>query len=105
MIESVYGSDCCILVTEPTPFGLYDLKIAVDALKRLSVPLSVIVNQSGIGDRKVYNYCREMNLPILLEIPYKRKIAELYSSGTPFVQKMPEWKEKFQQLVDKLKGE
>ncbi|MCK4477949.1 ATP-binding protein [Candidatus Bathyarchaeota archaeon] len=104
VIEAVYGSDYCILVTEPTPFGLYDLKIAVEVLGKLHIPFGVIVNQAGIGDNKVYTYCKKKTIPILLEIPYERKIAELYSSGTPFVLKMPEWKEKFRQLFDEIKG-
>jgi len=104
VIESVYKSDYCILVTEPTPFGLYDLKIAVEVLERLNIPLGVIVNRAGIGDRKVYEYCREKEIPILLEISYNKRIAELYSSGTPFVLKMPEWKQKFQQVFSEIKG-
>ncbi len=103
VVESVYKSDYCILVTEPTPFGLYDLKIAVEVLERLRIPMGVIVNRAGIGDRKVYEYCKEKRIPILLEIAYDRRIAELYSSGTPFVMKMPEWKQKFQQLFDEIK--
>lgn len=104
VIEAVYNSDYCVLVTEPTPFGLYDLKIAVEVLEKLGTPFGVVVNQAGIGDKKVYKYCREKNIPILLEIPYERKIAELYSSGIPFVLKMPEWKEKLRQLFDEIKG-
>ncbi|MFP3985613.1 MAG: ATP-binding protein [Candidatus Bathyarchaeia archaeon] len=103
VVESVYKSDYCILVTEPTPFGLYDLKIAVEVLERLGIPLGVVVNRAGIGDRKVYEYCADRGIPILLEIPHDRRIAEFYSSGTPFVLKMPEWKEKFQQLFDEIK--
>jgi MinD superfamily P-loop ATPase len=102
VIASVHQSDYCILVTEPTPFGLYDLKIAVEVLERLKIPLGVIVNRAGIGDRKVYEFCRANGIPILLEISYDRKIAELYSSGTPFVLKMPQWKETFQQLLDEI---
>ncbi len=104
VVESVYKSDYCILVTEPTPFGLYDLKIAVEVLERLGIPLGVVVNRAGIGDRKVYAYCADRGIPILLEIPHDKRIAELYSSGTPFVSRMPEWKEKFQQLFDETKG-
>jgi MinD superfamily P-loop ATPase len=104
VVESVYKSDYCILVTEPTPFGLYDLKIAVEVLERLGIPLGVVVNRAGIGNRKVYEYCADKGIPILLEIPYDRRIAELYSSGRPFVSKMPEWKGKFQQLFDEVKG-
>ncbi len=98
VVESVYGSDFCLLVTEPTPFGLYDLKIAVEVIEKLRIPLGVVVNQSGIGDRQVYEYCREKGISVLLEIPYSRKIAELYSSGIPFVSEMPEWKKKFRHL-------
>ena len=104
VIEAVYNSDYCVLVTEPTPFGLYDLKIAVEVLEKLGIPFGDVVNQAGIGDKKVYNYCEKKTIPILLEIPHERKIAELYSSGTPFVLKMPEWKEKFRQLSDEIKG-
>jgi len=103
VIEAVYNSDYCVLVTEPTPFGLYDLKIAVEVLEKLGIPFGVVVNRAGIGDKKVYEYCEKKCTPILLEIPYERKIAELYSSGTPFVLKMPEWKEKIRQLFDGIK--
>lgn len=98
VVESVYGSDYCVLVTEPTPFGLYDLRIAVEVIEKLEIPFGVVVNQAGIGDRKVYKYCKENQIPLLLEIPYSRRIAELYSSGIPFVLEMPEWREKFQEL-------
>lgn len=98
MIETVKGSDFCILVTEPTPFGLHDLKITVQVLRDMEIPLGVVVNRAGIGDKKVYEYCKEANIPILLEIPYHRRIAELYSKGVPFSQEMPEWKEKFRTL-------
>lgn len=98
VVESVYGSDYCVLVTEPTPFGLYDLKIAVEVIEKLQIPFGVVVNQAGIGDRKVHEYCKENQIPVLLEIPYSRRIAELYSSGIPFVYEMPEWREKFQEL-------
>jgi len=104
VIESVYGSDYCILVSEPTPFGLYDLEITVEVLEKINIPFGVIVNRAGIGDRKIYDYCKEKGAPILLEIPFKREIAELYSDGIPFVAEMPKWKEKFQLLMDDIKG-
>ena len=94
-VEAVKGSDFCILVTEPTPFGLHDLKIAIEVLRKIAVPYGVIVNRSGIGDKKVYDYCKKENIRILLEIPYQRRIAELYSRGIPFSKEMPEWEEKF----------
>jgi MinD superfamily P-loop ATPase len=104
VVESVYKSDYCVLVTEPTPFGLYDLKIAVKVLERVGIPIGVIVNRAGIGDRKVYTYCAGKGIPVLMKIPYERRIAELYSSGTPFVLKMPDWKAKFQQLFQEIEG-
>jgi MinD superfamily P-loop ATPase len=103
VIETVKGSDFCVLVTEPTPFGLHDLKITVQVLKDMKIPFGVIVNRAGIGDKKVYEYCEEKNIPILLEIPYQRKIAELYSRGIPFSLEMPEWKEKFQTLFNQVR--
>jgi len=103
LVASVYKTDYCILVTEPTPFGLHDLKITVQVLRGLGVPMGVVVNRAGLGDRKVYEYCKKENIPLLLEIPFSKKIAELYSRGVPFVVEMPEWKEKFLEVRDKLK--
>ena len=102
LVASVYKSDYCILVTEPTPFGLHDLKITVEVLTELRIPLGVIMNRAGIGDQQVYEYCKSENIPLLLEIPFSRKIAELYSRGVPFVSEMPEWKLKFRQLFDEI---
>ena len=102
VVASVYGSDFNLLVTEPTPFGLHDLKIAVEVLRTLRVPLGVIVNRAGIGDRKVYEYCEEEDIPIMLEIPFSKKIAELYSRGVSFVTEMEEWKDKFLQLLKEV---
>jgi MinD superfamily P-loop ATPase len=101
-VETVSGSDFCLLVTEPTPFGLHDLKIAVEVLRRIKVPLGVVVNRAGIGDKKVYDYCQAETIPIMLEIPYDRKIAELYSNGIPFSLEMPDWEEKFQTLYSEI---
>lgn len=103
VIETVKESDFCVLVTEPTPFGLHDLKITVQVLKDMKIPFGVVINRAGIGDRKVYEYCEEKGIPILLEIPYQRKIAELYSRGIPFSLEMPEWKEKFQTLFNQVR--
>ncbi|MCW3996060.1 MAG: ATP-binding protein [Candidatus Bathyarchaeota archaeon] len=101
-LETVRGSDFCLLITEPTPFGLHDLKIAVEVLRKVAVPFGVVVNRAGIGDNKMYDYCREENVRIMLEIPYERRIAELYSKGVPFSLEMPEWEEKFQRLYNEI---
>jgi MinD superfamily P-loop ATPase len=102
-VETVRGSDFCILVTEPTPFGLHDLKIAVEVLRKVWVPFGVVINRAGIGDKKVYDYCGKESIRILLEIPYERRIAELYSKGIPFSLEMPEWVDKFQMLYNNIK--
>lgn len=81
VIESVRGSDYLVLVTEPTPFGLHDLKLAVDTARALGLRMGLVINRAGIGNRDVYAYCRESGLPILEEIPDDRRIAELYSRG------------------------
>jgi len=101
-VETVSGSDFCLLGTEPTPFGLHDLKIAVEVLRKIQVPFGVVVNRAGIGDKNVYDYCKAENIPIMLEIPYDRKIAELYSNGIPFSLEMPDWEEKFQTLYSEI---
>jgi len=104
VVESIHGSDYCLLVSEPTPFGLHDLKIMVQVLEGLNIPFGVIINRAGIGDRKIYDFCEEKDVPILLEIPFQRKIAELYSRGIPFVVEIPKWKRKFKLLMDEIKG-
>jgi MinD superfamily P-loop ATPase len=98
VIQTVKGSDFCVLVTEPTPFGLHDLKIIVQVLENMNIPFGVVVNRAGAGDNRVHDFCREKNIPVLMEIPYDKRIAEIYSRGIPFSQEMPEWKTKFQEL-------
>ncbi|MGD2250297.1 MAG: ATP-binding protein [Candidatus Methanofastidiosia archaeon] len=95
VVETVSDCDFCILVTEPTPFGLHDLELAVKLTQVLHVPCGVIINKAGIGDKSVQKFCKTHDIPILLEIPHDRTIAELCSNGIPFVQKMPEWKPTF----------
>ena len=95
VIETVKGSDFCLLVTEPTPFGLNDLKLTVEMLKQLHIPMGIVINRADVGNKDVYAYCRRENIPILLEIPMDRKIAHLYSEGISFVEKIPEYRDKF----------
>jgi MinD superfamily P-loop ATPase len=102
MIESVKGSDYCILVTEPTPFGHHDLTLAVGVVRELGIPFGVIVNRANIGDDKVYKYCEAENIEILMQIPMDRKIAEAYSDGIPLVEALPEYKEKFNKLFKEI---
>ncbi|MDQ1261041.1 MAG: hypothetical protein QG575_222 [Euryarchaeota archaeon] len=102
LVESVRGTDFCLLVTEPTPFGLYDLDIALRVLEKMNIPHAVLVNKSGMGDRKVYEYLEKRKIPLLMEIPLDRKIAEIYSQGEIFAEKMPEWKTKFAGMVREI---
>jgi MinD superfamily P-loop ATPase len=105
VITAVKGSDFCILVTEPTPFGLNDLILAVEVVKKLKMLFGVVINRADIGDDKVDKYCRDNKIPVLLRIPFDREIALLYSKGIPIVWEKKEYKEKFQNvfnLVSKL---
>jgi MinD superfamily P-loop ATPase len=98
MIEGIKGSDFVLLVTEPTPFGLNDLKLAVDVVRELKIPLGVLINCDGIGDNRVREYCQDENIPLLLSIPWSREIAEAYSRGIPAVEARPDLKENFRSL-------
>lgn len=102
VIESVKGSDFVMLVTEPTPFGLNDLELAVGMLRELKLPFGILINQVGLGDDRVHRYCAKEKVPILLEIPYSREIAELYSRGTVFLDKLPEYEQMFQNLFQSI---
>ena len=81
MVQAVRTSDYVILVTEPTAFGLHDLKTAVETVRLLQIPFSVIINREGIGDDRVHQFCQKENIEILTEIPQSRKVAVLYSKG------------------------
>jgi len=95
VIGSVKGSDFCILVTEPTPFGLNDLILAVEVLEKMKIPFGVVVNRSDIGDGGVDDFCRSKSIPILMHIPFDKEIAFLYSNGVPFVREKTEYLRKF----------
>ncbi len=103
VIASMKNADFILLVTEPTPFGLNDLKLAVEAVKVLDIPHGLIINRAGMGNDDVKKYADKENLPILMEIPFDRKIAETYSKGELIVKEMPEWKEKFIDLYNEIK--
>jgi MinD superfamily P-loop ATPase len=107
VIASMKSADFVLLVTEPTPFGLYDLKLAVGAVKILGIPCGLVINRSDMGDDHVRVYAEKEDLSILMEIPFDRRIAEAYSRGEMIVEVMPEWKEKFVELynhIEKIAG-
>jgi len=99
VVESVKGSDVVLLVTEPTPFGLNDLKLAVEMVRTLGLPFAVAVNRVGIGDRGVFDYCEREGIVILLELPDDRRIAEAYSRGELAIRALPELRPLFIDLV------
>ncbi len=104
VIEAVSGSDFVILVTEPTPFGLHDLVLAVEVVRTLGISFGVVINRSDIGDNKVREYCDSENIPILFEIPNDRKIAEAYSKGKIIIDIYPEYRRKFLDLYEKIES-
>lgn len=104
VVHTVLGADFVILVTEPTPFGLHDLKIAVHALSLLEIPLGVVLNRSDLGDRGVQQFCAESGVPILAEIPHSRTIAEGYARGNLLVDSAPEHRETFLGLLDEIRA-
>ena len=80
-VNAVMDSDVILLVTEPTPFGVYDFKLAWEAFTPLGKPMGAVINRAGLGNDAIYRFCREKGLPILAEIPYDRAIAEAYARG------------------------
>ena len=96
--DTIRQADFCLLVTEPTPFGLHDLRMAMDLAAELDVPAAVIINRSGPRDSLIEDECRAREIPVLLKIPFRRSIAESYSRGEPLVDAFPEYRRHFQQL-------
>jgi len=102
VIEAVKGADFVLLVTEPTPFGLNDLELAVEMVRELNIPFAVAINRCDIGDDRVVRYCQQQDIEILLEIPNDRLVAEVYSQGIKIIDALPGYEEKFLQLYEKI---
>jgi MinD superfamily P-loop ATPase len=102
VIAAMKDTDFVLLVTEPTPFGLHDLKLAVGAVKILGIPCGLVINRADMGDDQVMAYAKEEEVPVLMEIPFDRRIAEVYSMGEVLVEVMPEWKGRFLDLYDRI---
>ena len=100
VIAAIKEADFLLLVTEPTPFGLNDLKLAVETARLMEIPFGIIINRADVGDDRTTAYAEQENIPVLLEIPDKRAIAEAYSNGILMIDALPEMKEKFQALYD-----
>jgi MinD superfamily P-loop ATPase len=104
VITTLRGADYVLLVTEPTPFGLHDLELAVKMVRELGIPFGVVLNRAGAGDDRVNRFCEKYDVPILLEIPDDRRIAEAYSRGDLLVEVLPHCSELFRDLLARLPG-
>ncbi len=102
VVTSVRDTDFVVLVTEPTPFGLHDLSLAVDMIQELKLPFGVVVNRNGSGDNRVHEYCKTKKIPLLLEIPDDRRIMEAYSKGIRMIDALPEYRNLFLSLRQKI---
>ncbi len=102
VIAAVYKTDFALLVTEPTPFGLHDLKLAVQTVKLLAVPCGIVINRAGLGNDAVHEYAQKEGIPVLLEIPFDKQIAEHYSNGDVIVETIPGLKGRFSDLFGKI---
>ena len=101
-VEAVADADYVILVTEPTPFGLHDLKLAAEVLVTFSKPCGVIINRADLGNARVEQWCRQENIPILLKIPFDRKVAEGYARGQTLVESRPDLRPALQALLQEV---
>ncbi len=102
VIEATKDADYVILVTEPTPFGLHDLKLAVETMNSMKNKYGVVINRSGIGNDDVLKYCRKENIPVLASIPNDRRIAELYSRGELVYPEIPEVRSALEKIWNHL---
>lgn len=102
VVESIEGSDFCLLVTEATPFGLHDLKIAVQLVRKMGIPFSIVLNKASDNSKLIHDFCQSEGIELLMEIPFSQEIAEGYSKGILPVQNNSMWKEKFIKLYEKI---
>jgi MinD superfamily P-loop ATPase len=103
VIEAVKGADLCLLVTEPTPFGLNDLELAVEMLRKLKLPFAVVINRNDSGDDRVHKYCQREGIDVAMELPDDRRVAEAYSSGQIMIDVLAEYKAHFGILARAMK--
>ena len=105
VVQSLRGADFALLVTEPTPFGLHDLKQIIEIVHNLGIPAGVVVNRDGIGDDSIDEFCEENNLPILLRIPSERRFAEGLAAGRSLIEMAPEYRCAFEGLLELIRGQ
>ncbi len=102
VVAAVSGCDFCLLVTEPTPFGLNDLDLALQMIRKLNIPAGVVINRCDIGDQAVEQYCKKNKLPVLQKIPWDYELARLYARGETAVLHLPKWRLRFQSLYARI---
>ena len=102
MVETVHGADFVLLVTEPTPFGLHDLRLMVEVVRELDIPAGVVINRDGTGNAEVDQFCAEAGLPVLMRIPLDRAIGAGIARGKPLVTVRPEYIDRFRDLYRKI---
>jgi MinD superfamily P-loop ATPase len=102
VIEAIKGSDFVLLVTEPTPFGLNDLKLAVGMVRELKIPFAVVINRSEPDEQMTNQYCQDENIEIIFEVPDDRRIAEAYSVGKMIIDVLPDYRKNFAGLYDSV---
>lgn len=103
VIAAMRGVDFVLLVTEPTPFGLHDLQLAVEAVRMLGIPCGLVINRADLGDNRVREYAWRGNIPILMEIPFSKEVAKMYSQGGILAEQSPAWRAKFSGLYEKIR--
>ncbi len=104
VVTTMRGSEVVILVTEPTPFGLHDLELAVGVARQLDLPCGLVINRADLGDHRVHDFAAREGLPIWLEIPFDREAAEIYAQGGLLVEKLPRWRRRMETLAAALTG-
>ncbi len=105
VVEAMDGADFVLLVTEPTPFGLHDLKHTVEVARdEMGLPVGVVINREGVGDQGVDAYCEAEGIPVMMRIPIERRIAEAYSEGVSLVEALPRYREQFRELYREIEA-
>lgn len=104
VMETIKDVDYTVLVTEPTPFGLNDLKLMVETMRKMKGKFGVVINRAGLGDNEIYDYLQGENIDLLMEIPFDKNLARIYSEGKIMVDELPEINEKYEQLFEKIKS-
>ncbi len=101
VVEAVRGSDLVLLVTDPTPFGMHDFKLALDMVRKLELEAAVVINRAGPGLDRLQELCKCERLPVLAELPEDRELAEAYSEGR-LATEVPAFREAFDAIADRI---